>query len=556
MVCTSSLSYYIMNRSILIFILAASSFFVGHAQTFTSSNLPLVVINTNGQTIPDDPKITADMGIIYNGPGLRNNISDPFNHYNGKIGIEIRGKSSQQFPMKSYSIELRDAAGASQDKSLLGMPAESDWVLYAPYTDKTLMHNVLAYMISNEQGHWAAHCRYVEVIINGNYKGVYVLLEKIKRGAGRVNIAKLKTTDVSGDDLTGGYIFKIDKPDPGDDGWYSQVPPPNVVFGQKIAFLYEYPKAADIVPAQKNYIKTYTDNFELALKGNAFQDPLNGFRKYADENSFIDYLIVNEVSRNVDGYRLSSYFYKDKDSKGGKLIAGPVWDYDLGFRNANYCDGSNTSGWAYQFNNICNGDSWLMPFWWERFMQDSNFKASLHCRWTQLRQSSLSTQRLNAAIDSISNLLSEAQQRHFQRWPILGQYVWPNPQPIPTTYAGEISTLKQWLASRTDWLDKNIPNTGSCGSFPTGSTESIFVKIYPNPFHNNLSVFLQSSSSQLVNLQISNAQGQLLFTKQFTAATGINMVSGIPFSNWPAGGYVFTFTNNQGEKLVKRVVKY
>lgn len=545
-----------MKLFILQVLFAACSLLPGHAQTVTSSNLPLVVINTNGQTIPDDPKITADMGIIYNGPGQRNNITDPFNHYSGKIGIEIRGKSSQQFPMKSYSIELRDAAGASQDKSLLGMPVESDWVLYAPYTDKTLMHNVLAYMISDEQGHWAAHTRYVEVIINGNYKGVYVLLEKIKRGAGRLNIAKLKTTDISGDDLTGGYIFKIDKPDPGDDGWYSQVPPPNAGLGQRIVFLYEYPKATDIVPAQKNYIKNYTDNFELALKSNAFQDPLNGFRKYADENSFIDYFIVNEVSRNVDGYRLSSYFYKDKDSKGGKLIAGPVWDYDLGFRNANYCEGSDTSGWAYKFNNICNGDSWLMPFWWERFMQDSNFKASLHCRWTQLRQSSLSTQRLNAAIDSISNLLSEAQVRHFQRWPILGQYVWPNPQPIPTTYAGEISTLKQWLASRTNWLDNNIPNIGSCSSIPAGNNESIFVKIYPNPFHNNLSVFLQSRSSQLINLQISNTTGQLLFTKQFTAATGTNMVSGIPFSNWPAGGYVFTFTSSNGEKLVKRVLKY
>src|SRR5436190_6286011 len=163
---------------------AVLCFFLSNAQTVTSSNLPIIVINTNGQAIVDDPKITADMGIIYNG-SARNNITDPFNHYNGKIGIEIRGQSSQMFPMKSYTIELRDATGNSQDKSLFGFPKESDWVLYAPYTDKTLMRNFLAYTLSNEMGHWAAHCRFVEVVLNNDYKGIYVFMEKIKRGSGR-----------------------------------------------------------------------------------------------------------------------------------------------------------------------------------------------------------------------------------------------------------------------------------------------------------------------------------------------------------------------------------
>ena len=181
------------------------------AQLLTSSNLPVIVINTGGQTIPDEPKITADMGIINNGAGVRNNLSDPFNHYNGKIGIEIRGQSSQMFPMKSYSIELRDIAGNSQDKSLFGLPKESDWVLYAPYNDKTLMHNFLAYTMAREMGHWSANCRYVEVVIDGDYKGIYVFMEKIKRNSGRVNIPKMNTTDIAGDPVTGGYLFSIDK---------------------------------------------------------------------------------------------------------------------------------------------------------------------------------------------------------------------------------------------------------------------------------------------------------------------------------------------------------
>lgn len=161
-----------------------------NGQVLTSSNLPIIIINTNGQAILDDPKITADMGIIYNGIGVRNNTTDPMNHYNGKIGIETRGQSSQMFPMKSYGIELRDIGGNSQDKTLFGLPKESDWILYAPYTDKTLMRNFLAYTMSREMGHWAANCRYVEVVVNGDYRGVYVFMEKIKRGSGRVNIPK------------------------------------------------------------------------------------------------------------------------------------------------------------------------------------------------------------------------------------------------------------------------------------------------------------------------------------------------------------------------------
>ena len=539
--------------TILVFYFCTSSILT--AQTFTSSNLPVVIINTNGQAIPDDPKIMADMGIIYNGSGIRNNVTDTKNNYNGKIGIEIRGKSSQQFPMKSYSVELWDAAGASVNKSILGMPTESDWVLYAPYTDKTLMHNVLAYAISNGMGHWAAHCRYVEVLLNNNYIGVYVLMEKIKRGAARIDIPKLKTSDISGDALTGGYIFKIDKIDAGEEGWFSQVKPYNAVRNQRIQFIYYYPKTADIVAPQKDYIKTYVDSFELALNSNSFQDTATGFRKFAEINSFIDYNILNEISRNVDGYRLSSYFYKDKKSKGGKIIAGPVWDYDIAFRNANYCEGSSTSGWAYQFNSICTSDTWLIPFWWERFMQDSAYKSNLRCRWKQLRQTSLSNQHINFLIDSINTLLGEAQQRHFQKWPILGQYVWPNPNPIPTTYAEEISTLKQWLTSRIGWMDTNIPNTGACADWPADVNGTMIIKVFPSPFKNNLQVQVQSKKTQTIKLQISNAIGQVVYSKQISAVVGINSLSDFSLVKWAAGVYNFYFTTEDGEKVLERVVR-
>src|SRR5258706_1588655 len=452
------------------------------AQIPASSNLPIIVINTNGQTIPDDPKITVDMGIIYNGNSVRNNGTDPFNHYNGKIGIEVRGQSSQMFPMKSYSIELRDNTSNSVDKSLFGLPKESDWVLYAPYTDKTLMRNFLAYTMSREMGHWTANCVFVEVVINGDYKGIYVFMEKIKRGSGRVNIAKMATTDVSGDPVTGGYIFSLDK-EP--DGWFSSYVAPNSTNGNKRQFSYVYPKLENIVQQQKDYIKSYVDSFENALASPQFQDPVTGVRKFADIPSFIDYFIVNEVSRNVDGYRLSSYFYKDRNSKNSKIVAGPVWDYDLAFRNANYCDGSNITGWAYNFNYACPGDgAGLIPFWWNSFMKDSAFIGSLRCRWKQLRKTVLSETHFNALIDSIYSWVNEARQRHFKCWPDLGQYIWPNAQPIPATYDGEIASLKSWISNRLQWIDDNIPNSGACMDyrFPANVNQSVIISIRPDPF--------------------------------------------------------------------------
>ncbi|MCB0286914.1 MAG: CotH kinase family protein, partial [Calditrichaeota bacterium] len=215
---------------------------------FTSSNLPIVVINTNGQTIPDEPKITVNMGIIWNENGQRNFLSDPFNHYDGLIGIEIRGSSSQMFPKKQYGFETRDADGEDLDVELLGMPEESDWILHAPYSDKSLMRNVLAYDFANRMGRYASRTHYCELVLNGEYMGVYILMEKIKRDDNRVNIKKLDEDEISGVDLTGGYIIKIDKPDvPGTGGWYSPFRPYENA-PQMINYLYETPDAEDIVP--------------------------------------------------------------------------------------------------------------------------------------------------------------------------------------------------------------------------------------------------------------------------------------------------------------------
>ncbi len=521
-----------MKKCLLLLLLLANSFIAAAQVTLTSSNLPIISINTNGQQIPDEPKINATMGIINNAGGERNNVTDPFNEYEGNIGIEIRGQSSQMFPMKSYSIELRDDNGDDMDKSLFGLPKESDWVLYAPYTDKTLMRNFLAYTMSNSLGHWAAHCRFVEVVLNGEYIGIYVFMEKIKRDKGRVNIAKLGSDDNDGDNVTGGYIFSIDK---NANAWFSTHRPPNAP-SASIQYSYVYPKPEDITQQQSDYIKSYVDNFEDVLAGSNFQDTINGFRKFADENSFIDYFIVNEISRNVDAYRLSSFFNKDRNSINGKIIAGPVWDYDLAFRNADYCNGSSISGWAYQFNYTCADDYWQIPFWWDKFMQDTAFKAHLLCRWKNVRAGVLSIDNINHLVDSVYALVSEAQQRHFTQWPVLGIYVWPNPQPIPASYNEEINTLKSWIAGRLIWIDTNLEQKGICAD-PVPASTDFEMHVWPNPVVNPFKLSITSSKDQTVQIIIFNAEGKRMMADKRNLLPGSNEIK-YSTANWAKGIYL------------------
>jgi len=449
-----------------------------------SSNLPIVVINTNGQVIPDDAKIMADMGIVDNGPGNLNHPTDPFNNYNGHIGLERRGNSSNySSPKKSYGVELWDDIGQDLDASILGMPAESDWVLLANYFDKSLMNNTLTFHLSRAMGNYAPRQRFVEVLLNGEYIGVYTFGEKIKRGMQRVDIAKLRPDEISGDALTGGYILSVERDNGPNNGFTSAFAPAENGNGQYTYLEYRYPKPANIALQQRAYIQAYVDSFETALAGPDFTEQGAGYRAFADTSSFVDMFLINELSHNVDGYRLSSYLYKDKNSNGGKLHAGPAWDYDLAWGNADYCNGSYSSGWAYQFGNVCPEDNNQVPFWWSRLQEDTAFVNAVLCRWNALRDNVLSPTYVAEYCDSVATLLDAAQQRNFTVWPILGQYVWPNPDPIPATYAGEVLELKNYMNARWAWMDNNLPGNDAC--LQTGINEHSVAVIetpFPNPF--------------------------------------------------------------------------
>ncbi|MFM7016416.1 MAG: CotH kinase family protein, partial [Bacteroidota bacterium] len=284
--------------------------YTGQPFPFTSSNLPIVKINTLGNSIVDEPKVLSNMQIIDNGPGLRNYITDTVYTYDGNIGIEVRGSSSQSFPKKSFGFETWDSASNEIDTSLLGFPRESDWILNANYTDKSFLRNVTSYHLFNQMGHYASRTKYVEVFINNVYAGVYILMEKVKRDNNRVNISNLTPLDTSAIDITGGYILKVDKAtgSGGAGGFNSAFPPVNN--GTIPEILYDYPNDATITAQQANYIQAFVDSFEQALHGPQYTDPINGYYKYINDSTFIDFFLINELSKNVDGNRISSYLYK------------------------------------------------------------------------------------------------------------------------------------------------------------------------------------------------------------------------------------------------------
>ena len=467
-----------MKKCFVLLLLLISCFDAQAQVNLTSSTLPIVVLDTDDVSIPDEPKIDAMMGIIYNGPGQVNQITDPFNEFNGQIAIEKRGSSSNSFPQKSYGIETRGPDSVNYNVSLFDWPSDNDWILYAPYTDKALMRNVLTYKLGNELGRWAPRTQFCEVVLNGNYIGVYVLMERIKTNPGRVHIDPLVYSDTLDNHLTGGYIVKVDKTTAGGViAWTSPYTCQAPGTGP-IHFQLHDPEIDTLHPLQKAYIQDYITDWEIALKSTNFTDPVTGYKPFIDVGSFIDYFLVNELSKNVDGYRISTFLHKQRFSEGGKLVAGPLWDYNIAWGNANYCQGGNTSGWEINFNSVCGGSGGLQnPFWWNRMLQDTLFANEVKCRWTTLRQAIWSDSSLINYIDSVATLLTEPALRHYQKWPILGAYVWPN-NFIGQTYQEEVNYLKTWITNRTTWMDANM--FGTC-TLSLSENKANPILIAPNP---------------------------------------------------------------------------
>ena len=421
------------------------------------SSMLQFIVDTKSKTIIDEPKIPATLIITDSTDTL----------YNGHIGIELRGSTSQIFfDKKSYGVETWDQNGNDIDIALAGFPAEEDWIFHGPFSDKSLIRNALIYDLSNKIGQYASRTRFFEMKLNGEFQGTYLLMEKIKRDKNRVDIEKLEPNDNDPNLISGGYIIKIDKTtgessSHGDYNekisFYSKYDP-NGEEGKdkKIFFLYDVPSPEKISKEQKIYIQSYINSFEEALLSNDFSDTKTGYQQFIDVDSFVDFFLLNELSHNPDAYRLSTYMHKKRN---GKLKMGPIWDFNIAFGNVNYCKGEDVNNWIFKYNDYCPDDFWLVPFWWSKLLNDPYFANIIKARWQELRQNELSDKLIFGKIDLLISELetSDAIKRNFERWPILGQWIWPNSY-VGTTYESEINYLKNWLSQRLTWMDSNIPS--------------------------------------------------------------------------------------------------
>jgi hypothetical protein len=433
------------------------------------SEIPVVIIHTK-EEIKDEPKVAAELII-------KKKDSILIQH---KIGIEYRGKTSYNFSnKKSYAFEFYDENGEEEEVEVLGMPKDEEWNLIGNVVlsmggdtwDKSLLFNDIGYTLSRQVGRYASRLEYVELVIDNKYLGVYTLGEKLKRGKNRIDIKENKPDSTQ----MGSFIIAIDKSNPlpsekktsnkfdmSEAAHYTastsfrssynvigeiiKRPPSEKVFdenkSEEIYYNYEYPKSSKITQAQRKYIEEFIFQFETSVLKDSFISGKRAYFDYIDVSSFVDYLLVNELCKNIDGYRLSGFLHKDF---GGKLIAGPVWDMNIGFNEGYRLP---DDAWVYDYNKYVQGDMWSMPFWWPKLMEDPLFKSEVRNRWKTLRAEDWSDESLMNMVDNKANYLIKngAIQRNMKKWHSKKTY----------DYQKSISSLKEFLSKRAKWMDEAL----------------------------------------------------------------------------------------------------
>ncbi|MCZ2477198.1 T9SS type A sorting domain-containing protein [Aquirufa antheringensis] len=546
-----------MKKHLICFLLLLPSFL--YPQSLSVSNLPIVRFNTNTRVIQDEPKIPVQMEIFDKGPGQLNQVSSTPT-ISTVAGVEFRGSTSQAdfyflpgLVKKPYGIELwTDSTGVKAKKlSLLQMPEETDWVLNASYNDRSFMRDFIAQSLAGRIGLLHSKAKFVELIINDEYRGVYVLMEKVKQGKNRVPISDLYPTENAGDDVTGGYLLKIDKTSGSPSTSWKSNYTSGITATQKCEFQIEYPQYGLITQQQLVYIRDYINNWEKKLMTEDMNDPKASFRDYMDVSSFVNYFILNEVTRNVDGYRLSTYLYKDKESLGGKIKMGPAWDFNIALGNADYLEGWKTDGFVYKAmdNDGGKNDYWQVPFWWNKLMQDASFRKALATRWKAVRSSFLNTNTLFATIDSAQIALKDPLIRNFQKYPLMGKKIWPNYY-VGASLSDEVNWLKNWIQGRLVWLDAQMAVFDS--PILAVREEDASAIVYPNPSTSGLFQWKFSlDKPSLVTYFISDAMGRMILSPKNANFGSGEQIQSLDLSMFPSGTYLLSWKMEDG--LVQQI---
>ena len=440
------------------------------AQILTDSNLPIVVINTDGGvTIPDEPKVLATMKIIWHQDGSRNYLTDidnpAFLNYDGRIGIETRGSSSQMISKKPYGLTTLQADNVTNNNvSILGMPEENDWILNNLAYDQTGMRDVLTYGLSEQLGQYTPRRVYCEVMVNGDYKGLYVFMEKIKVDKNRVNIEKMDQNSNSYPEVTGGYLMQTDRGDNTNYAWSMPTYLSNWWWTDNAIFVYCYPKRSDITDAQSDYIHNeFTTLASVAQNHNT--DVVSGIPSVIDIPSFVDFMILAEFSSNVDVYQLSTYFHKDRC---GKLRAGPIWDYNLAYGHDEFGNRSRYDVWQFD-----NGDN-IGPTFWKDLFETDEFRCYLAKRWLEMTAfgQPLNYDMIYDQMLEIEDWIIEAVGRDNQRWHTMNNH------------SGAIEEMKTWLLTRINWLNQNIGSCEACSNVEVPPLVISKIHYHPEDWYN------------------------------------------------------------------------
>ena len=411
-----------------------------------SSNLPLIILENYGDGRPSSGDYqTASMAIIEPSDG-RGRFKDPLTVVS-QVGIKTRGSSTGGRSKSSLSMEMQDEFGQDKNLSLIGMPNESDWVLWGPYNfDLTLMHNPFIFELSRQIGRYAPRTRFVELYMNtgggalstADYFGVYALMEKIDRDSDRVDVEKIFSEHKSSPEVSGGYILKIDRADPGDSGFSAA--------GQGIKYVYpkEEQMESNEFDPQEKALRKFLNDMGTSLNASYFRDPIRGYAKYIDIDAAIDHHLLNVLAFNVDALRLSGYMHIPR---GGKLVFGPIWDFDRALGSTDGRD-NNPRTWRSQTGD--RGTDFFNYPWWNRMFRDIDFFQKYIDRFQSLRQSEFSKVNINSIIDGMAEELREAQKRNLSKW---------NQRPRSAyggTYDGEVQHMKTWLSRRITFMEQQF----------------------------------------------------------------------------------------------------
>ena len=445
-----------------------------------SSNLPILILENWNSGTPGTSNPSDGFWAIIEPDATTNNraeMLDPL-AIGTRCGMKRRGSSSAGWPKYSLTLEARDEDGLDQGIKPLDLPKESDWVLSGRYQfDRALMRNPLIYRLSNEAGEYAVRTRFVEVFINtggGNlsyssdYFGVYAFMEKIKRDSDRVPVAKIGAGDAAEPNVSGGYMFKKDRLDPGDGGFS---------VNSMGTFGWVEPKEDDVVAAQRTWLRNNLNELDTALYNANWTHPSTGkhFTEYLDQPSWLRHHWCNTLAMNVDGFRLSGYYYKHRsDTNNGKVGAGPIWDFD---RTMGSTDGrdNNPSAWDGTGDSSKTWNDSRYP-WWGRALSNPDFRQAHTDLWQELRKNAFSTSNIHAIIDEFAGeidfqdpgnvnptLADSPAERNFVKWP-------------GSNHPNEVNTLKNWLQTRSSWIDSQYtaqPSfTVSPGLLSPGTTVS------------------------------------------------------------------------------------